>query len=236
MSSTEAGAITLSNAKRFFRSRFCLELSETALWYGRMTELLQDPRFGDICRLESRGGVQFVVRQEPHTAAAPAIEGDGQATLTWAEASSRTDVLRGGLTSRSGLDLAGAKLPSTPCHDGEPLSAGATMLAAYIRQLLELRLAERRVALRALSEHQAFALSDLERRPRRVPDPPGSEVAWPGSVAACAMSRCSSAATSCSTHEGSAWHSDDDLGGAPAQHRLGGSAAGLRPPPGLGAF
>lgn len=47
----------LSNVKRLFRSRFQLELSETALGHAKLCELLQDPCFSDICsvRLESNG-------------------------------------------------------------------------------------------------------------------------------------------------------------------------------------
>lgn len=57
------GAVTLSNVKRLFRSRFGLELSETALGHSRLNELLQDVRLSDICRLELQGKSQVVVQR-----------------------------------------------------------------------------------------------------------------------------------------------------------------------------
>jgi hypothetical protein len=49
--------VPLSNIKRLFRSLYQLELSETALGHSKLTELLQDPRFNDICtvQLQDRG-------------------------------------------------------------------------------------------------------------------------------------------------------------------------------------
>mmetsp|Transcript_10076 Transcript_10076/g.29784 ORF Transcript_10076/g.29784 Transcript_10076/m.29784 type:complete len:517 (-) Transcript_10076:19-1569(-) len=55
--------VTLSNVKRIFRSRFNLELSETALGFSRLCELLKDARFQDVCRVESRGNGQVVVQR-----------------------------------------------------------------------------------------------------------------------------------------------------------------------------
>lgn len=51
------GMVPLSNVKRLFRSRFRIDLSETALGQSKLCDLLQDPRFQDICevRLESNG-------------------------------------------------------------------------------------------------------------------------------------------------------------------------------------
>jgi len=57
----EPGVITISNVKRLFRSRFGLDLSETALGHSRLTDLLQDPRLHDICRVEVRGTGHCVV-------------------------------------------------------------------------------------------------------------------------------------------------------------------------------
>eukprot|EP00927_Polykrikos_kofoidii_P060833 TRINITY_DN55741_c0_g1_i1.p1 TRINITY_DN55741_c0_g1~~TRINITY_DN55741_c0_g1_i1.p1 ORF type:complete len:964 (+),score=182.93 TRINITY_DN55741_c0_g1_i1:189-3080(+) len=50
-------AVPLSNIKRLFRSRFQIELSETTLGHSKLSELLQDSRFDDICtvRLEGQG-------------------------------------------------------------------------------------------------------------------------------------------------------------------------------------
>jgi len=51
------GMIPLSNVKRAFRSTFQLELSETMLGHSKLSELLQDDRFVDICfvRLDGHG-------------------------------------------------------------------------------------------------------------------------------------------------------------------------------------
>jgi len=58
--SGEAG-VPLPNVKRLFRSRFQLELSETALGHCRISDLLQDERFLDICTLQPRGNTYVVV-------------------------------------------------------------------------------------------------------------------------------------------------------------------------------
>jgi len=50
-----AGSIPLSNVKRLFRSRFHLELSETALGHAKLSELLQDERLRDICSVRLQG-------------------------------------------------------------------------------------------------------------------------------------------------------------------------------------
>ncbi|CAE7251381.1 rsmB [Symbiodinium sp. KB8] len=47
--------IPLSNVKRLFRSRFHIELSETALGHSKLSELLQDPRLRDICSVRLQG-------------------------------------------------------------------------------------------------------------------------------------------------------------------------------------
>lgn len=53
----ESGAqpVPLSNIKRLFRAKFRVELSETALGYAKVSELLQDQRFTDICEVKLRG-------------------------------------------------------------------------------------------------------------------------------------------------------------------------------------
>jgi len=53
--------VTVSNVKRLFRSYFGLDLSETALGYSRLSDLLQDPRFRDIGVVQARGAGQVVV-------------------------------------------------------------------------------------------------------------------------------------------------------------------------------
>jgi len=53
----EAGALPtpLSNIKRLFRAKFHFELSETALGYAKVSELLQDQRFWGLCEVKLRG-------------------------------------------------------------------------------------------------------------------------------------------------------------------------------------
>merc|ERR1719188_2350452 len=58
--SSDAG-VPLPNVKRLFRSRFQLELSETAFGHCRISDLLQDARFQDICNLQLRGHTYVVV-------------------------------------------------------------------------------------------------------------------------------------------------------------------------------
>jgi len=53
--------VPLSNMKRLFRSRFHLELSETALGYAKLSELLQDSRLHDICTVRLQGHGYVVV-------------------------------------------------------------------------------------------------------------------------------------------------------------------------------
>lgn len=50
-------AVPLSNIKRLFRSQLHMELSETMLGHSKLSDLLQDQRFADICtvRLERNG-------------------------------------------------------------------------------------------------------------------------------------------------------------------------------------
>jgi len=57
--------IPLSNVKRFFRSRFHVELSETALGYAKLSELVQDPRLQDLCRVRLHGHGYVLVPVRP---------------------------------------------------------------------------------------------------------------------------------------------------------------------------
>mmetsp|Transcript_29796 Transcript_29796/g.57624 ORF Transcript_29796/g.57624 Transcript_29796/m.57624 type:complete len:499 (+) Transcript_29796:119-1615(+) len=57
--------VPLSNIKRLFRSLYKMELSETALGYSKLTELLQDPRFNDICSVELQDRGYTVVPVHP---------------------------------------------------------------------------------------------------------------------------------------------------------------------------
>jgi len=51
---SECECFPLSNLKRVFRTRFQVELSETALGYAKISELLQDPRLKDLCTVQLR--------------------------------------------------------------------------------------------------------------------------------------------------------------------------------------
>jgi len=66
-SSQQRGAsfVPISNVKRLFRSLYHLELSETSLGYAKLTELLQDEKFGDVCsvQLQDRGYVVVPVEK-----------------------------------------------------------------------------------------------------------------------------------------------------------------------------
>jgi len=64
------GIVPLSNVKRLFRSRFHVELSETMLGHSKLSELLQDPHFQDICTVQLQGHGYIVVQvqaPEGHT-------------------------------------------------------------------------------------------------------------------------------------------------------------------------
>eukprot|EP00930_Biecheleria_cincta_P083351 TRINITY_DN72936_c0_g1_i1.p1 TRINITY_DN72936_c0_g1~~TRINITY_DN72936_c0_g1_i1.p1 ORF type:complete len:634 (+),score=114.71 TRINITY_DN72936_c0_g1_i1:75-1904(+) len=58
---TGSGFVPLSNVKRLFRSRFHLELSETALGHSKLSELLQDERLEDLCAVKLQGHGYVVV-------------------------------------------------------------------------------------------------------------------------------------------------------------------------------
>jgi len=61
--------VPLSNVKRLFRSLHQLELSQTALGHGRLTDLLRDSRFHDICEVRLRECGYIVVPAAPVTEA-----------------------------------------------------------------------------------------------------------------------------------------------------------------------
>lgn len=61
------GMISLSNVKHLFRTQINLELSETALGYSRLGELLQDARLDSVCTLQPIGiGQTLVQRVQRH--------------------------------------------------------------------------------------------------------------------------------------------------------------------------
>lgn len=58
-------AVPLSNIKRLFRMRYQTELSETLLGHSRLSDLLQDERFRDLCSLQlQKSGYVVVPRSE----------------------------------------------------------------------------------------------------------------------------------------------------------------------------
>jgi hypothetical protein len=58
-------AVPLSNVKRIFRSQYKTELSETALGYSKLSELLRDPYVSDLCIVElQRTGYAMIPRPE----------------------------------------------------------------------------------------------------------------------------------------------------------------------------
>jgi len=59
------GAVPLSNMKRLFRSRFGVELSETALGHSKLSELFQDARMNDVCEVQLRGHGYLVFPRHP---------------------------------------------------------------------------------------------------------------------------------------------------------------------------
>jgi hypothetical protein len=66
------GVVPLSNIKRTFRSEFQLELSETVLGHSKLSELLQDDRFQDICAVElEKHGYIVVQRRAQDTSVYP---------------------------------------------------------------------------------------------------------------------------------------------------------------------
>lgn len=68
---SSGGEVPLSNVKRLFRSRFHLELSETSFGYSKVSELLQDANFRDICAVHLRGRGYIVTRPPLGTASLP---------------------------------------------------------------------------------------------------------------------------------------------------------------------
>jgi hypothetical protein len=59
------GQVALSNVKRMFRSQFELELSETTLGHAKLTDLLQDACFADVCDVHlEKNGYQVVQKDQ----------------------------------------------------------------------------------------------------------------------------------------------------------------------------
>jgi hypothetical protein len=58
------GTVPLSNVKRLLRAKFNIELSETKLGHSKLSELLQDPKFSDICTVKLQKHGYIVVQVE----------------------------------------------------------------------------------------------------------------------------------------------------------------------------
>lgn len=65
-------SVPLSNVKRLLRSKYKVELSETSLGYSKLSELLQDSRFSDICEVQLQHQGYIVVQAESCKAKAEA--------------------------------------------------------------------------------------------------------------------------------------------------------------------
>jgi hypothetical protein len=67
------GMVPLSNVKRLFRSKFQTELSETMLGHSKLSELLQDERFSDICNVELQGNGYIVMQVQQDVDSADSV-------------------------------------------------------------------------------------------------------------------------------------------------------------------
>jgi len=76
--SIEPASVPLSNVKRLFRSKYQIELSETSLGHSKLSELLQDSRFSDICEVQLQGQGYIVVqvdRPKANNAESASVDG-----------------------------------------------------------------------------------------------------------------------------------------------------------------
>jgi hypothetical protein len=73
----------LSNVKRLFRSKYNLELSETTLGHSKLSDLLQDPRFADICtvRLQDHGYIVVQVKAPAVSCSPPPVREVSSVTI-----------------------------------------------------------------------------------------------------------------------------------------------------------
>jgi hypothetical protein len=68
--------VPLSNVKRLFKSKYNVELSETTLGHSKLTELLQDIRFSDICTVELQKHGYIVVEAQSKESARDTLLAD----------------------------------------------------------------------------------------------------------------------------------------------------------------
>jgi len=104
------GIVPLSNIKRMFRSRFQVEVSETALGHAKLSELFQDPRLHQTCTVKLDGPGYVVTKPAPPVARRIQLE---PALPRWPEAAAkcnnRNPSLQATLVSKA---TAGAKAVS----------------------------------------------------------------------------------------------------------------------------
>jgi len=118
-----AGQVPLSNVKRLFRSLHQLELSETALGHSKLTELLQDSRFHDICtvQLQDRGYAVVPVNSAFDTDGVAGMHGAPPLGASFANL--QPPIETGGMSTQPAEppELAGVNL-QTPRRPGLPLN------------------------------------------------------------------------------------------------------------------
>lgn len=69
--------LPLSNIKRLFRAQFHIELSETALGYAKLSELLQDPRLQSLCEVKLQGHGYVIIQKNVTATASTSAESEG---------------------------------------------------------------------------------------------------------------------------------------------------------------
>jgi len=109
VASSGRGILPLSHVKRLFRSRFGVELSETMLGYSKLSELLQDARFHDLCTVELQMHGYVVTQCAPQLTKAAPDEG-GSATNTG-----------GSISTEAGNELRCCEEPRAFEDSGKPL-------------------------------------------------------------------------------------------------------------------
>mmetsp|Transcript_72683 Transcript_72683/g.144076 ORF Transcript_72683/g.144076 Transcript_72683/m.144076 type:complete len:685 (+) Transcript_72683:16-2070(+) len=143
--------VPLSNVKRLFRSLHQIELSETALGHYKLTDLLQDARFHDICtvRLRDRGYVVIPASPQKDKVSGPCPPGRRVET---SETMRRPPVLRtfihfglpppspGSSSSRRSRSLPGrpssdiSDSPVRQCHSGGSLTSATHLSYAQVNR------------------------------------------------------------------------------------------------------
>lgn len=92
---SESGTIQLPNVKRLFRSDLGLELSETALGYARIFELLHDPYMSSVCNLRLEGKNWMVVQTQAQAQVDPVPLGFESSAAAFEAGTHQPDALAG---------------------------------------------------------------------------------------------------------------------------------------------